>query len=192
MSLFPIFVKLADRPCLVVGAGVVGEAKIKSLLLAGANVRVVAPCATSAVRAWALAKKISWEARRFDPLDVQGVFLVVAATPSLELHEQIYREARRRGILCNIVDDPDRCDFYYPAVVRRGRLQIAISTEGQSPALAQHLRIELEKKFGPEWAPWVDQLGRARKQLFSRSIDPQQRRRVLHWLARRWPRGIQQ
>jgi len=177
--------KLAGRRCLVVGAGPVGEAKIQSLLLAGADVRVVSLQATRAVRAWARAGKVCWEARGFKPADLDGVFLVVAATPPgrAELHEQIFQEARRRGVLCNVADDPARCDFYYPAVVRRGHLQIAISTGGRSPALAQHLRRELEQQFGPEYETWIEQLGEARQKLLARPIAPARRRRLLHRLG---------
>ncbi len=185
MNLFPIFLKPAGRRCLVVGAGRVGEAKIKSLLPAGAEVRVVAPHATRTIRSWARAGKIRWEARGFKPSDLDGAFLVVAATSSTRLHERIFRQARRRGVLCNVVDDPARCDFYYPAVVRRGRLQIAISTGGRSPALAQRLRKELERQFGPEYETWVEQLGQARRRLLARAIGPALRRRLLHRLASR-------
>jgi precorrin-2 dehydrogenase/sirohydrochlorin ferrochelatase len=82
-----------------------------------------------------------------------------------------------------VVDDPEHCDFYYPAVVRRGDLQLAISTKGQSPALAQRIRRELEMQFGPEYGAWLEELGRARQQLFASKIDPEQRRRLLHELA---------
>ncbi len=185
MNLFPIFLKLAGRPCLVVGAGPVGESKIESLLLAGVEVQVVAPRATRAVRDWARAGKVRWEARGFRPSDLDGAFLVIAATTSAELHEQVFQEARRRGVLCNVVDGPAHCDFYYPAVVRRGALQIAISTSGRSPALAQQLKRELEQQFGPEYETWVEQLGQARQKLRARAIDPERRRRLLHRLASR-------
>ena len=191
MSLFPLFVKLDGRPCLVVGAGPVGEAKIASLLRAGATVRVVAPRATRTVRAWARAGRIFWEARGFDPADLDGAFLVVAATSSVDLHERVFWEAKRQGILCNVVDDPERCDFYYPAVVQRGPLQIAISTGGLSPALAQRLRRKLEQQFGSEYEAWIEQLGQARQELFTRVIDPERRRRLLHRLASRDPVKVQ-
>ena len=97
----------------------------------------------------------------------------------------IYEEAQIRGILVNSVDDPDNCDFYYPAVVNRGDLQIAISTAGHSPALAQRIRIELEQQFGPEYAQWIQQLGDARRELFATDMDPEVRKQKLHELARR-------
>ena len=184
-TLFPMFLKLAGRPCLVVGAGTVAESKIASLIEADAQVLVVAPDATPGVRSWAQAKQVEWRQRGFQPGDLDGMFIVVAATSSTELHEQIFREARRRGALCNIVDVPELCDFYYPAVVQRGALQIAVSTSGQSPALAQRLRVELEEQFGPEYEAWLEYLGEARDKLQSREMDPEERKLLLHKLASR-------
>jgi precorrin-2 dehydrogenase/sirohydrochlorin ferrochelatase len=183
MSLFPMFVKLEGRRVLVVGAGCVGEAKIESLLATGARVRVVAPKATPHVREWAREGRIDWVVRQFCAADLMGMFLVIAATASVPLHQEIYAEARSQGVLCNAVDEPERCDFYFPAVVRRGELQIAISTGGLSPALAQRLRKDLEQQFGPEWEEWVAQLGRAREELLSIPMPPEQRKRLLHHYA---------
>ncbi|HUK23529.1 MAG TPA: bifunctional precorrin-2 dehydrogenase/sirohydrochlorin ferrochelatase [Terriglobales bacterium] len=183
VSLFPMFVKLAGRNCLVVGAGSVGEGKIRSLLEAGAKVRVVAPQASAAVREWAQAGEIAWEPREFKPSDLDGIFLVVAATSSSDLNGLIFGEAQKRHVLCNAVDDPEHCDFYYGAVVRRGDLQIAISTAGKSPALAQRLREELEARYGPEFAQLVEELGEARRELFASQLDAEERRRRLHELA---------
>jgi precorrin-2 dehydrogenase/sirohydrochlorin ferrochelatase len=179
-KLFPMFLKLSARPCLVVGAGTIAESKIASLLEAGAKISVVAPEATPQVRAWAHSNEITWHQRPFEPEDLEGKFLVVAATSSKEVHERIFEEANRRGVLRNIVDVPELCDFYYPAVVQRGALQIAISTAGQSPALAQRLRKQLEKQFGPEYEEWLAQLGKARAKLHSASLDPHERKRLLH------------
>jgi precorrin-2 dehydrogenase/sirohydrochlorin ferrochelatase len=182
-KLFPMFLKLSVRPCLVVGAGAVAESKIASLLEAGGRVRVVAPEATPQVRSWARSTEIEWHQRTFQPDDLEGMFLVIAATSSSDLHERIFKEATRRGVLCNIVDVPALCDFYYPSVVQRGALQIAISTAGLSPALAQRLRKELEDQFGPEYEEWVAQLGEAREKLFSARLDPEERKRRLHEAA---------
>ncbi len=184
VKLFSMFLKLSARPCLVVGAGRVAESKIASLLEAEAKVKVVAPEATPQVQSWAQAKKIKWHRRGFQPGDLAGMFLVVAATSSTELHERIFEEAARRGVLCNVVDVPALCDFYYPAVVQRGALQIAISTAGHSPALAQRLRQQLEEQFGPEYEEWLEQLGNARDNVFATTSDPDERKRLLHELAR--------
>ncbi len=186
MALFPMFVKLEGRRCLVVGAGRVAEAKVGSLLVTGADVRVVGRSPTSVVKRLARTGKISWIPREFDPGDLDGVVVVVSAT-SPEVNERVCREARRRGVLCNVVDDPARCDFYYPAVVRRGDLQIAISTGGNSPALAQRLRKELEKRFGPEYKAWVEQLGETRQKVLKQNMDPERQRRLLHRLASEKP-----
>jgi precorrin-2 dehydrogenase/sirohydrochlorin ferrochelatase len=185
MSLFPIFLKLEGRACLVAGAGVIGEPKIESLLSAGASVRVIAPVASAAVQNWARSGDLRWEARECEPADLDGVFLVIAATSSRAVNGAIYREAQQRNVLCNVVDDPEYCDFYYPAVVRRGDLQLAISTNGQSPALAQRIRRELEIQFGPEYGEWLAELGKIRQQLFATGMNPDERRRLLHELASR-------
>ena len=161
-SLFPMFVKLEGRPCLVVGAGRIAESKIPSLLEAGAKVLVVAPEANPTITEWASSGRITWEQRSFQSADLNGKFLVIAATSLRDLNAAVFHEARQRNILCNAVDDPDHCDFYYPAVVRRGALQLAISTAGLSPAL-----------------------GQVREELFAREIDPEQRRQLLHRLASR-------
>jgi len=178
--LFPMFLKLSARPCLVLGAGTIAESKIAGLLEAGGRVRVVAPEATPQVRSWAQSNSIEWHQRSFQPDDLTGMFLVVAATSSAELHQRIFEEATRRGVLCNIVDVPVLCDFYYPAVVQRGALQIAISTAGKSPALAQRLRKQLEEQFGPEFEEWLAQLGEVRDRLQSSKLDPEERKRLLH------------
>ena len=179
-KLFPMFLKLSARRCLVVGAGTIAESKIASLLEAGGRVRVVAPEATPQVRSWAQSNRIEWLPRPFQPDDLEDMFLVVAATSSTELHERIFEDATRHGVLCNIVDVPHLCDFYYPSIVQRGHLQIAISTAGQSPALAQRLRKQLEEHFGPEYEEWLAQLGEARDKLRSASLDPKERKRLLH------------
>jgi precorrin-2 dehydrogenase / sirohydrochlorin ferrochelatase len=182
-TLFPAFLKLDGRRCLIVGAGLIAEEKIAGLLLTGASLHVVAPQATRQIQRWARARKIRWSSRTYRSLDLAGVFLVIAATSSPDLHARIYREARRRGILCNVVDDPDHCGFYYGAVVRRGALQIAISTGGHSPALAQRLKKEIQREFGSEYESWLAELGKARKKLFAKKIPPAQRRALLHQLA---------
>lgn len=184
-SLFPMFLKLEGKRCLVVGAGKVGEPKIASLIDSGADVHVVALEATETVHAWAQAGRINLEIRPYAAPDLENTFLAVVATSSRSLNESIYREAQRRGVLCNVVDVPEYCDFYYGAVVRRGDLQIAISTNGQSPSLAQKLRQQLERQFGPAYAQWVAELGETRRLVLASDLDPQRKRDLLHSLASR-------
>lgn len=184
-NLFPVFLKLEGRQILVVGAGKVGEPKIAGLLETGARIRVVALDASPAVREWARAGKIELELRAFAADDLAGAFLAVVATNSRSLNERVYGEAQRRGVLCNVVDVPDLCDFFYPAVVRRGDLQIAISTAGQSPSLAQKIRQQLEKQFGPGYAAWVAELGETRKLILASDLDRERKLDLLHSLASR-------
>jgi len=184
-SLFPMFLKLENKHCLVAGAGKVGEPKVAGLLDTGARIRVVALDASPAVREWAKAGKIELELRPFHSDDLNGVFLAVVATSSRSLNERIYDEAQRRGVLCNVVDVPDLCDFYYPSVVRRGDLQIAVSTAGQSPSLAQKIRQQLEKQFGPGYAAWVTELGETRKLILASDLDKERKLDLLHSLASR-------
>jgi precorrin-2 dehydrogenase / sirohydrochlorin ferrochelatase len=184
-SLFPMFVKLEGKRCLVVGAGKVGEPKIGGLIDTGACIQVIALQASEAVQQWSKAGKITLELRAFVPADLDETFLAVVATASRALNGSIYREAQRRGVLCNVVDVPEYCDFYYPAVVRRGDLQIAISTNGHSPSLAQKLRQQLERQFGLGYAQWVAELGETRKLVLASDLDPKQKSDLLHSLASR-------
>lgn len=184
-SLFPMFLKLQGKQVLVVGAGKVGEPKIASLLETGVRIRVVALEATANVREWAREGKIELELRAVSPDDLDGVFLAVVATSSRSLNERIYHGAQRRGVLCNVVDVPDLCDFFYPSVVRRGDLQIAVSTAGQSPSLAQKIRQQLEQQFGPGYADWVAELGETRKLILGSGLDRERKLDLLHSLASR-------
>ena len=184
-SLFPIFMKLTGKQCLVVGAGKVGEPKIRGLIDTGTRVHVVALDASDGVREWANAGQIELELRPFSPADLDGKFLAVIATASSHLNQTIYREAERRGVLCNVVDVPEYCDFFYPAVVQRGDLQIAISTAGKSPSLAQKLRQQLERQFGAGYAEWVRQLGETRQLILASDLDKETKLDLLHSLASR-------
>jgi precorrin-2 dehydrogenase / sirohydrochlorin ferrochelatase len=184
-SLFPIFLKLQDKKCLLVGAGPVAAQKLSGLINAGAEIHVVAPQAVDRVQALAQEGRVRWSQREFESSDLDGVVLVVVATGDPETNERIYRKAELRGVLCNAVDEPERCHFYYPAVVQRGDLQIAISTAGHSPALAQRIRKELEEEYDAGYAEWLRWLGELRLRLFAGKMDPEQRRNLLHKVARR-------
>ena len=184
-ALFQMFVKLAGHSCLVVGGGLVAASKVESLLHAGANVTVVSPKLNSRLDELRVEGQLAWIPRRFEPCDANGAFLVIAATSDNIVNELVFREAERRGILCNAVDQPPLCNFYFPAVVRRGALQIAISTAGLSPSLAARLRAEFEKEFGPEYETWLTWLGTVREALMQRKLDFATRKRLLAYLARR-------
>jgi len=182
-NFFPMLVRLRGRKCLVVGAGKIAADKVAGLLFHGAQVEVVSPRAVERIQELVRAGKIHWRRRKFSPRDVDGAFLVIAATSSSIVNQAVFRACNAGGVLCNAVDDPAHCDFFYPAVVRRGPLQIAISTNGQSPALAARLRRELEKQFGPEWSDWVEHVGKLRREILDKRMPAKARRERLLEMA---------
>jgi len=185
MSLFPIFLKLTGRPCVVVGAGNIAESKIQSLLLSEARVRVIALEALPSVQELAAAGEIVWEQRAYCDGDLDGAFLAVAGTATPEVNRAVYAEARAKDILCNAVDDPPFCDFYFPSVVKRGDLQIAISTAGESPALAMRLRKEINAALPADGGEWLMELGRLRREVLAMEPQSESRKALLHQLAER-------
>lgn len=185
MSLFPIFLKLSGRACLVVGAGHIALAKIESLIRADADVHVLAPTALPEIETLARSGVLRWTDRKYEKGDACGSFLVIAATDVADVNHSVYREAFDLGILCNVVDDPPYCDFYFPSVVQRGPLQIAISTEGESPAVAQRLRRELDTKLPTDLGPWVQEMGKLRREVRAEHYASRERTELLHLLAER-------
>jgi len=146
---------------------------------------VVAPDALPRVRAWAEAGELRWERREYRAGDLVGAFLVVAATATNAVNRAVFAEATAAGILCNAVDDPPFCDFYFPSVVRRGELQIAISTAGESPALAQRLRKEINAQLPLDTGEWLMELGRLRREVTAVEPVGEERKLLLHELASR-------
>jgi len=181
--LFPLFVKLEGKNCLVVGGTALLEAKIEGLLASGAKVRVIANDVTEGIWKLAAEGKVWWEQKTFEVSDLDGVDLVVAADRDQRTNELVFAEAEARRVLCNVVDQPEHCNFYYPALVRRGHLQIAISTGGLSPSLASRIRKELEQQFGPEYVEWVNALGKARGRILQFRAPSEKRTRLLKRIA---------
>jgi siroheme synthase-like protein len=185
MSLFPAFLRLQKRLVVVIGGGAIATDKIPALLQTGARVRVISPKVTPKIAEWVRNREVEWLPKLFDGDDLSGAFLVVAATALRDLNESVFLQADARNILCNAVDDIDHCHFFYGSIVQRGDLQIAISTNGKSPALAQRLRKELEQQFGPEYAMWLEWLGAAREVLRAQATEPEAVKQWLHLLASR-------
>lgn len=185
MSLFPMFLKLTARPCVVIGAGNIAESKIESLRNAEAQVTVIAPHALPRVQAWAEAGEIVWHRREYREGDLAGAFVAVAGTATAEVNRAVYAEANARGVLCNAVDDPPFCDFYFPSIVKRGELQIAISTAGESPAFAQRLRKEINAALPLDTGEWLMELGRLRREVTAVEPIGEPRKHLLHELAQR-------
>lgn len=192
MSLFPIFLKLAARRCIVIGGGAIAESKIESLQAAEANITVISPMVTERIANFAAAGEIEWLRREYAAGDLAGHFLVVAATDNPATNRAVFQEARERDVLCNAVDDPPFCDFYFPSVVRRGDLQIAISTAGASPALAQQLRKEINAQLPLDAGEWLTELGNLRREVVAAEPLNEERRWLLHQLAQREVCGYEQ
>ena len=185
MSLFPIFLKLTARPCTVIGAGKLAESKIESLLAANARVTVIAPRANARITALADAGEIALHLREYMHGDIANQFLAVAATDNAAVNRAVFAEAEASGVLINAVDDPPFCDFYFPSVVRRGDLQIAISTAGHSPALAQRLRKEINELLPLDAGDWLAELGNLRREVLAAEPLNEARNQLLHTLASR-------
>ena len=190
MSLYPIFLKLEGHKVLIVGGGQIAEQKIEAVLRSANDVTVIAPQITPRIRLWAHQQKLKHIGLAWHPGMATGYFLVIAATDSEQVNRAVYDEARKAGALSNAVDDPGYCDFYAPAVVSRGEFQIAISSGGNSPALAQTVRRELEQEFGPEYESWTAWLGRMREAIRSLLPRTESRKELLHLLTECKPRKI--
>lgn len=180
-----MFLKLAGKRCLVVGAGPIGLEKVESLLRCGAVIRVIAPHAIEPIQQRNISGEIEWVARPYAPQDVIGCDLVIAATNDREVNRAVFEEASRRSILCNTADDPPLCDFFFGSIVQRGELQIAISTAGQSPALAQRLRREIDAQLPADLGAWLDELGQLRREILQAMPAGGERKALLHELAHR-------
>lgn len=169
---YPIFLNLQGKCCLVVGGGEVATRKVQGLLEAEALVTVVSPALTEILVELVRDGAIRYEARLFRDEDVEGCALVIGATDQPTVQEAVYEASQRHGVWVNIVDVPQACDFIAPAIVRRGALQIAISTSGHSPTLAKRIRQQLEEQYGPEFAELLDWLGQERARIRQEVGDP--------------------
>jgi precorrin-2 dehydrogenase/sirohydrochlorin ferrochelatase len=182
---FPAFLDVRGRPCLVVGGGPVGERKVRDLLACSAAVTVVSPSLTDGLSALVAEGRLRHRARPFRPADAIGCVLVVAATGRARIDALVADEGRRRRALVNVVDRPRRCNFIMPSVLRRGELQIAVSTGGRSPALARELRKRLEPLFAPDFGDIVERVGRQRRRDRARARSAAARREAGERAARR-------
>lgn len=169
---YPVFLDLTDGPVLVVGGGSVAEGKVEGLLAAGANVTVVSPTVTPRLAGWVAAGRIEYLARAYQPGDLAGRRLALVATDAPAVSGAVAAEGRERGIWVNAADEPARCDFILPAVIRRGRLVVAVSTGGASPAAARAIREELEGYLTEEHAMLVEVAADAREDLRRRAVSP--------------------
>lgn len=181
-ALYPLFLKLKDKKCLVVGGGKVAERKVLSLLETEALVTVVSPLLTPKLAELKEQLKVTHLEQEYDTTVLKDVFLVISATDDEAVNRQVAEDCFFEKILINVVDDPEKCNFFVPAVVRRGSLAIAVSTGGKSPLLAAYLREQLEKNFGPEYADLLELLDQIRTDLIKNEPVPEKRRAIMEKL----------
>ena len=180
---FPILVLLKGRRCVVVGGGRVAERKVQALTAAGGLVHVIAPELTDNLGDRLSRGEVEATLRAYADGDLEGAFLAVAATDDVEVNEQVWREAESRNLLINTVDDPPRCNFYLPAVVRRGDLTLAVSTNGKSCALSARIRRDLERLYGEDYGPYLALLGELRAKTIKTVPGPELRKRIAYGLV---------
>jgi siroheme synthase-like protein len=175
---YPAMLDLAGRDALLVGGGEVAAQKARPLLDAGVRLRIVAPALTASLRARVEAGDARWEAREVRPGDTAGAAVVVCATDERAVNRTVFEEASAAGIPVNVVDDPELCSFIVPSVVRRGPLQVAISTGGRSPAFAKFMRHTLEQAIGEEYGVLAELAGRMRDRAREAGIGYEERDRI--------------
>ena len=176
---YPIWLDLSGKRCVVVGGGSVAERKIAALLNSNAYVIVISPVITPAISEWIDKGQLEGILEGYDSQYSMDAFLVIAATSSTKVNEQVYEDAVARGQLINRVDCPEQSNFIVPAVIRRGKLTMAVSTSGASPSLAGEIRHKLEQEYGHEYEPYLDFLSELRLLVQQRIADPMQRRKIL-------------
>ncbi len=182
MRYYPIYLDVRNRHCLVVGGGSVGTRKVMTLLDCGATVTVVSPAINAKLNELAKKTTLIIKKRPFQVSDLKGNILVIGATDDQELNLQIHSEAERLGMLCNIADHPETCNFILPSIVNRGDLSIAISTSGNSPAFAKKLSKDFAKQFGNEYADFLKLMGIVRKKLLAQNHEQECHKKVFEQL----------
>lgn len=183
MGLYPVFLKLEHKKCLVVGGGAVAERKIAALVHCGAQVMVVSPSLTLALQKMVDSGDIAYRQGLYQAKDLDQAYLVISATNDLQLNSTIAADCNRRNMLVNVVDDPHRCSFFVPSVIERGALKIAISTGGKSPQLAKTIREDLEREIGSQFEEFVEFIGELREKIIAEVDEPRLRNEILKGLV---------
>lgn len=182
MAFYPLYIDLEGKKCVVIGGGDVAERKVASLIECGADVTVVSPQFTSGLVRLAEEGRITALQRGYGPGDVDGATLAIVATDNNELNRQVHQEATEKNIPVNVVDVPELCSFIVPSTVRRGDLVISISTSGSCPALAKHIRKQLQQAFGSEYAQYCEVLKGFRAEVVDTYDGPEERKQALRRL----------
>lgn len=175
VSVLPIALKVDGRHCVVVGGGPIATRKVRDLLHANARVHVVSPRVTGELSDLITKdNRVTWRNREYEPADLDGAALVVTATARREVDAAVFADAQQRGLLVNSADDPENCNFYLMALVRRDPVVVAVSTAGTSPALAAYLKRRLESDLEEELGKLAEVLGDIRDELHARKISTEQ------------------
>lgn len=180
---YPIYVQLHEQPCIVIGGGKIAEGKVEGLLSAGAQVTIVSPDLTVHLHALVTQNQVRYIKRTYQPGDLAGAFMVICATDQAEINHQVWQEASTNRQLVNVVDDTPRCNFIAPAILRKGDLNIAISTGGKAPALAVRLKERLQKEIGPQYERFLELSGQLREPLARNIPDFEARKKLWYELV---------
>jgi precorrin-2 dehydrogenase / sirohydrochlorin ferrochelatase len=198
---YPLCLNISDRLCVVIGGGGVAERKVRGILAAAGRVRVVSPVITPGLAEMAVRQAIEWRRQMYSTPDLDGAFLVFAATNNPEVQQVIRLDAKAAGLLLNVADAPEWCDFQVPATIRRGELTLSVATNGRSPAVAAMVKARLDREFGKEYGLLTALSALLREQILAEEGDSEKTKilfqKILHddivdWLReRRWEK-IQQ
>ncbi len=180
---YPVYLRLRDQPCVVIGGGKIAEDKVGGLLSVGARVTVISPDLTPQLLELVEQKEITHVARHYQTGDLAGAFMVISATEQTDIVPLLWQEASAQRQLINAVDDTPHCNFIAPAILRNGDLTIAISTAGKAPALAVRLKERLQRELGPEYGRFLDLAGQLREPLTQRVPDFEARKAIWYKLV---------
>jgi len=178
MVYYPVFLNVANKRALVVGGGPVAQRKVETLLDYGISVSLVSRDLTSRLKKLVDEQTVHFAGTQFNERHLEGMFLVIAATDDAGLNRRVSVSAQARGLLVNAVDQPEDCTFIVPSIIRRGDLQVAISTSGKSPALARKIREEMELRFGEEYEKLLLIMGNIREMILTRGLPQEQNKRI--------------
>ena len=180
---YPIYVQLNEQPCVVIGGGKIAEGKVDGLLAANAKVKIISPELTPHLHDLVKQNQVEYAARHYQVGDLTGAFMVICATDQTEINQQVWKEASANQQLVNVVDDTPRCNFIAPAILRKGDLNIAISTGGKAPALAVRLKQRLQEEIGPQYERFLELSGQLRVPLARHVPDFETRKKLWYELV---------
>jgi siroheme synthase-like protein len=180
---YPVYIQLRDQPCVVIGGGKIAEGKVDGLLDVQAKVTVISPALTPHLYDLVKEKRITYVPRAYQPGDLTGAFLAICATDLPDINHQVWQEATANHQLVNVVDDPPRCNFIAPSILRKGDLTVAISTSGKAPALAVRLKERLQRELGPEYERFLELAGELREPLARQVPDFEKRKSLWYELV---------